>query len=170
MGLHAPPHALAYFFLPCLECVALKSRGKLSLCVARCLLHTVVPHFSGPLFATLTHGPEKVWTSMPFLFCVPAFQFRVSGQRFRVQGSRVLGFRVKGLNMATVHAHLEAGATCTCTIGHQCPMHMHTWAPVCPLSCTLGPSSLCPCTPCMPAPHAPAHFAASYVRMDFTLC
>jgi hypothetical protein len=110
--------------------------------------------------------PEKCGHLCFFLFCAPAFQFRVSGQRFGVQGFWVLGFRVKGLNMPTAHAHLEAGATCTCTIGHQCPMHMHTWAPVCPLSCKLGPSSLCPCTPCMPVPHAPATHFCSFICQD----
>ena len=49
--------------------------------------------------------------------------------------------------MPTAHAHLDAGDRCTCTSGRQCPMHMHTWAPVPPAHAHLGASSLCPCTP-----------------------
>ena len=51
-------HALAYvLYLSGLR--GLENTGKLSLCVARRLLHTLFHTFSGPRFATLTHGPDK---------------------------------------------------------------------------------------------------------------
>ena len=49
--------------------------------------------------------------------------------------------------MPSAHAHLDVGATCTCTIGRQRPMHIHTWAPVPLAHAHLDASSLCQCTP-----------------------